>query len=206
MIAILDYNAGNLTSVRLALTQLGVRAEVTADPARLQSAERIIFPGVGAAGAAMSELKQRGLDEALLQAHAEGKPILAICIGCQIILESSREDGGTTCLGLLAGATDKFRADPGSGVKVPHMGWNQVHPVRGHPLFDGIPEGSHFYFVHSYYPVPADPAAVLAETEYAGTTFVSVMEKANLLATQFHPEKSGPVGLKLIANFLAWKV
>jgi glutamine amidotransferase len=203
VIAIIDYRAGNLTSVRLALETIGVQGEITSSPDRILAAERVIFPGVGAAGAAMRHLATLGLVEVIRRAAAAGRPFLGICLGTQIVFEFSEEDGGTDCIGLVPGRVRLF--EPKSRLdKVPQMGWNSMRQVRPHPLFDGIADGSEFYFVHSYYPSPADPSHVLGETEYAGVRFASVVGKGNLVATQFHPEKSGRIGLRLLENFCRW--
>jgi glutamine amidotransferase len=201
MIAIVDYNAGNLTSVQLALREVGLDAVVTRDPKAVASAERLIFPGVGAAGSAMEGLCELGLSKVVQDYVASGRPFLGICIGCQVILDSSDEDGGTSCLGILPGDAKGFK--PGPGIKIPHMGWNQVRFTRKHPVLEGIPDGAEFYFVHSYYPSPADRSAVLGETEY-GVTFPSLLARDNVVACQFHAEKSGPYGLRLLKNFCAW--
>jgi glutamine amidotransferase len=202
MIVILDYNAGNLTSVQLALREVGLDAVITRDPAVIARAERLIFPGVGAAGSAMEGLHALGLEKTVRDYVASGKPFLGICIGCQVILDRSEEDGGTSCLGILPGGAKAFEAGP--GIKIPHMGWNQVRFARPHPVLEGIPDGAEFYFVHSYYPSPEDRAAVLGETEYGGVTFPSLMARGNMVACQFHAEKSGPYGLQLLKNFCAW--
>lgn len=203
MIAIVDYKAGNLTSVKRALDHLGLAGEITADPAVVAQAERIIFPGVGHAGTAMAVLQERGLDQALRTAFAAGTPILGTCVGAQIILAHS-EEGDTPCLGLLAGTCARFRPDDPS-LKVPHMGWNAVTLTagRGHPVLCGVPDGAEFYFVHSYYLRPADPAHVLAVTEH-GVTFPAIIGHGSLIATQFHSEKSGAVGLAILRSFAAW--
>jgi glutamine amidotransferase len=203
MIAIIDYKAGNLTSVRLALEDLGVEAEVTRDPARIRAADRVIFPGVGAAGAAMDHLRELDLLDVIRETAAGDKPFLGICLGTQVIFERSEEDGGTECIGLIPGSVKRFQPqDP--LCKIPQIGWNTVRFRRSHPLFDGIEDESEFYFVHSYYPAPSDPAYVMGETEYADATFASIVGKDNLLATQFHPERSGRIGLKLLKNFSTW--
>ncbi len=203
MIAIVDYGAGNLTSVRLALERIAARVAVTSEPAAILAAERVIFPGVGAIGAAMARLKAAGLDGALRETVARGTPFLGICLGAQIVFEHSEEDGGVAGLGLLPGTVPAFpRGLPGA--KIPQIGWNQVTFRLPHPLFEGIASGAEFYFVHGYYPAPADPAHVLAETDYAGRTFASVAGQDNLAVTQFHPERSGRVGLKLLENFARW--
>ncbi len=202
MIVLVDYKAGNLTSVQLALAEIG-RESVISDRADvIAKAERLIFPGVGAAGSAMEELHKLKLAPVLREYIATGKPFLGICVGCQIIMDWSLEDGKTQCLGLLPGGTNIFQ--PSLDAKVPHMGWNQVHFQAAHPLFTGIPSGSEFYYVHSYYPTPARPEDVLAETEYAGTDFAAIIGRGNVAACQFHVEKSGRMGLQLLRNFCGW--
>ena len=197
---IIDYQAGNLTSVVRSFKALGVEGRVTQDPAVVAAASRVVFPGVGAAGKAMATLRELGLDRALKESFRKGIPILGICLGAQIILESS-EENDTPCLGLLPGHT---RALPHrSGLKIPHMGWNRVRFLRPHPVFQGLPEEAEYYFVHSYYPDPAEAAMVLGVTEH-GVEFPSALGWRNLVATQFHPEKSGRYGLKILENFLAW--
>ena len=203
MIAIVDYRAVNLTSVRLAFETVGAPARVVSTPDEVRACDRIVFPGVGAAGAAMANLRALGLADVLRERVEAGVPFLGICLGTQILFGSSEEDGGTECHGLLPGRVAKFRpASPAD--KVPHMGWNQVAFARPHPLFDGIRDGADFYFVHSYHPVPADPADVLATTSYAGAEFASAVGRGNLAAAQFHPEKSGRDGLRMLSNFAAW--
>jgi len=202
MVVILDYGAGNLASVLRAVEYLGHAAMITADPDILRRAERVIFPGVGAAGETMRHLRQAGLDRVLAEdIFAAGKPLLGICIGIQVIFARSEEDDAT-CLGFLPGEVRRFPRE--GGLKVPQIGWNQVRFVRPHPLFAGIEDDSEFYFVNSYYPVPAEPEHVLATTEY-GVTFTSVVGCRNLVATQFHLEKSGRVGLKMLDNFCRWQ-
>ena len=197
---IIDYQAGNLTSVVRSLKALGVEGTVTQDPAVVAQASRVIFPGVGAAGKAMATLRELGLDQALRQILARRIPILGICLGAQIILEHS-EENDTACLGLLPGRT---RALPrGEGLKIPHMGWNRVRFLSDHPVFKGLPEGAEYYFVHSYYPAPAESTMVLGVTDH-GIEFPSAIGWRNLVATQFHPEKSGRFGLQILENFLAW--
>jgi glutamine amidotransferase len=199
-LVIIDYQAGNLTSVVRSFRALGVEGRVTQDSAEVVAASRVVFPGVGAAGKAMTTLKEMGLDRALRESFRKGTPILGICLGAQIILESS-EENDTPCLGLLAGQT---RALPRQeGLKIPHMGWNRVQFLWPHPVFQGLPEEAEYYFVHSYYPDPADKAMVLGVTEH-GLWFPSALGWRNLVATQFHPEKSGRYGLKILENFLAW--
>lgn len=203
MIAIVNYRAGNLTSVKLAFDTIGVATDITSDPARILAAERVVFPGVGAAGAAMANLRELGLVETIRTVVARGTPFLGICIGLQISFDFSEEDGGTPCLGLLPGRVIPFR--PASACdKVPQMGWNGVAQTCPHPIWNGIASGAGFYFVHSYYPDPADRALVMGRTDYAGVTFASAVARGNFFATQFHPEKSGRIGMRLLSNFCAW--
>ncbi len=204
MIAILDYEAGNLASVERSLKALAPDVVVTQDPAVVAGAARIVFPGVGAAGEAMTQIRRLGLDEALRAAWQAGKPILGICLGAQIILEHSAE-GDTPCLGLLPGQVRRLTptAVAGERLKIPHMGWNQVRVVRAHPVLTGIPPGAEFYFVHSFYPSPAYDHLILGVTDY-GQEFPSIIGAGTILATQFHPEKSGRFGLLLLKNFLNW--
>lgn len=210
MITLVDYKAGNLTSVRRALDHLGIPCQISADPNVVRRADKIIFPGVGAAGAAMSVLQERGLDAALKESFAAGTPILGICIGCQIILEHSEEDNAE-CLGLLPGKTVRFRQPIGAEtssaptIKIPHMGWNTVTVTRPHPLLAHLCPGDEFYFVHSFYPQPADSSQVYAVSDYGGE-FPVAIGKDNLFAVQFHTEKSGPVGLRVLENFAKWRV
>ena len=199
-IAIIDYQAGNLTSVQRALAHLGVTAEVTPDPQRVVAADRVIFPGVGAAAACMANLQSAGLDQALSQVIAAGKPVLGICVGMQLLFEHSDEDGGVSCLGVLDGVVERFR--PGeAAIKVPHMGWNTVSH-DGDPLFAGIPSGERFYFVHSYYCAPDAALRINAVTDHGGK-FAAGVRRDNLVAVQFHPEKSGEPGLRLLRNFVS---
>jgi len=203
MIAIVDYKAGNLTSVRLAFRTLGCTAEVTSDPQAILAADRVVFPGVGAAGSAMRNLADLHLTPVLKEVAARGTPFLGICLGTQILFDFSEEDGGTPTLGILPGSVPRFQPQD-RWDKVPQMGWNQVKVVRPHPLLDGIEDGSEFYFVHSYYPSPTDAALTIGATGYAGVTFASMVGRGNVAATQFHPEKSGRIGLRLLANFVTW--
>ena len=196
-VVIVDYGAGNLRSVARAVAHAGVEAEVTARPAAVEGARALIVPGVGAAADTMANLRAGGLVEPIREYIASGRPFLGVCMGMQALFDLSEEGGEHECLGVLGGRIVRF---PG-GLTVPHMGWNTVELRREHPVFDGIDSGSYFYFVHSYYPQPADEAVVLGETEY-GVRFPAVVERDNLIATQFHPEKSGASGLRLYANFL----
>jgi glutamine amidotransferase len=207
MIAIIDYSAGNLTSVQRALAYLDQNSVITHDPAQVLAAERIIFPGVGAAGKAMFDLKRLSMDKALLASYQAGKPILGICLGTQIVMEWS-EENNTTCIGLIKGEVHRFpdtvAEKNGRPLKVPHMGWNSITLKRKHVLFRDVEPDSEFYFVHAYYPCPKDPANVLGETQY-GIFFASVLFSGNLVAVQFHPEKSGKPGLKILSNFCSWQ-
>ncbi|MFZ3116627.1 MAG: imidazole glycerol phosphate synthase subunit HisH [Syntrophales bacterium] len=205
MIGIVDYRAGNLTSVARALSYLGEESRVTDDPEILADASHIIFPGVGAAGEAMANLRRGKLDYWIRKWGAEGKPVLGICLGTQVIFEYS-EENDTACLGLVPGTVRRFPEtsdQDGRPLKIPHMGWNQVRFTREHPVFRDIPWEAEFYFVHSYYPAPADPAWIIGETDY-GMPFCAAVARHNLVAVQFHPEKSGRPGLQILANFCRW--
>lgn len=202
-IIVVDYGAGNLTSVFNALSFLNIQAKVSRNPEEIASAEKIIFPGVGAAGSAMQVLTNTGIGEAVSTVVKKGRPVLGICIGCQIILDSSDEDGGVPTLGLLHGKAVRFKDEP--GLKIPHMGWNQVCYTKEHPIMKGIPDGSDFYYVHSYHPLVANENA-FAETTYGSQTFQCIVGKENLIATQFHLEKSGSIGLQVLKNFSSWNV
>jgi imidazole glycerol-phosphate synthase subunit HisH len=205
MIGIVDYRAGNLTSVARALKYLNEPCIVTDDAGALDDASHIIFPGVGAAGAAMANLRERGLDVRLRKWVAQGKPVLGICLGTQVIFEHSEEDDAD-CLGIVPGSVRRFPPDLRAGgqrLKIPHMGWNSVAFRGDHPVFSGIPEAAEFYFVHSYYPAPSEEGWAAGWTEY-GIRFCSAVARANLVAVQFHPEKSGRPGLTILANFCRW--
>ena len=207
MIAIIDYDAGNLTSVSRAVSHLGMPNVITKTAAEIKAAQRIIFPGVGAAGAAMESLKRSGLDAVITEAFVSGKPILGICLGSQIILSHS-EENTTPCLGILQGTVRAFapenRSKDGQKLKIPHMGWNGIKIEKSHPLLAGVGADDEFYFVHSYYPEPQDNTSVIASTDY-GISFASIIGFNNLFATQFHLEKSGRPGLKILDNFCKWK-
>lgn len=190
-VAVVKYNAGNVRSVLLALERLGVQAQLTASPNELQSADKVIFPGVGAAGAAMAHLSETGLDAVL---KGLKQPVLGICLGMQLLADSS-EEGETACLGILNGEVKRF---PDAVGKVPQMGWNQVQH-NGHALFDGLPSSVWMYHVHGYY-LPED-AHTIARTEY-GIAYSSALASGNFYAVQFHPERSGPQGSRLLQNFL----
>ena len=196
MIAIVDYGAGNLRSVAKAVEKLGYSPEVTGDPQKVRNAGAVILPGVGASDSAMTALEERGLVEPLRAVIREGVPFFGVCLGLQLLLESS-EEGSMPCLSVVPGRVKRF---PNS-VKTPHMGWNEVNFERDHPVLEGVESGSYFYFVHSYYADPEDQSLVLGTTDYA-SQFCSVIARDNLVATQFHPEKSGALGLRLYENFL----
>ena len=200
MVVVIDYQAGNITSVVRSLRALGVEGKITAGPEAVLEARRVIFPGVGAAGEAMATLKSRGLDQALKEVFARGTPILGICLGTQIILDHS-EENDTPCLGLIPGRTRALPRTP--GLKIPHMGWNRVDFRGSHPVFAGLPATAEYYFVHSFYPDPAQSSMILGVTDH-GISFPSAIGWRNLVATQFHPEKSGRFGLNILENFLAW--
>lgn len=201
MISIIDYEAGNLASVKRALDYLGIDSEITSDRSVIQNADRIIFPGVGHAKTAVEVLKKRGLDLSLKQAFEKGTPILGICLGAQIILSQS-EEGNTECLGFIEGTCHKFNLTDFT-LKIPHMGWNTVLIEQNHFLLKDLKEGDEVYFVHSYYPQPAHGEHVFAVSDYE-IEFPAAIGYKNLFATQFHPEKSGPVGLQILKNFSEW--
>lgn len=201
MILIVDYKAGNLTSVKRALNCLGIPSKFVSTGDELRGAERIILPGVGHAATAMATLKERGLDVALGEAFEQGKPILGICLGAQIVLAHS-DEGDTPCLGLIEGNCPRFQFTDES-LKIPHMGWNEVVAIQPHYILKDLEEGDEFYFVHSYYPRPSDTSHIFATCEY-GVTFPAAIGYKNLFATQFHPEKSGRIGLNLLRSFSQW--
>ncbi len=197
MIAVIDYGAGNLRSVTNALGKLGCRPKVTREPEDVVNAAAVIFPGVGAAADVMESLREAGMDEAIKEVIREGQPFLAICVGMQVLLSATEEGGWNECLDIIPGMVRRLPV----GLKVPHIGWNQVKQLTIHPIFEGIPDASNFYFVHSYYAESEDASVVAGMTEY-GVNLCSVLIKDNLIATQFHPEKSGELGLRMYANFL----
>lgn len=200
-IVVVDYGAGNIRSVARAIAHVhGTTPIVSADPSDIDRAAAVILPGVGAAADTMENLRSRGLVEPVLAYIGAGRPFLGVCMGLHALFEWSEEGGGQECLGVFEGEIRRF---PASDLKVPHMGWNTVEWVRQHPITDGIPTGAAFYFVHSYYPAPKDPGLALGVTEY-GVTFPSVVARENVVATQFHPEKSSTHGLRLYANFVRW--
>jgi len=197
MIAIIDYGAGNLRSVVNAIGRLGYQVEVTSSPHDILAARAVILPGVGAAADTMNNLVKLGLADSIRRFIAEGRPFLGICIGLQVLFTITEEGGSHECLGVISGSVRKLP----SGLKIPHMGWNQVRQKVAHPIFSGVPDEANFYFVHSYYVDPDDKSLVIGETEY-GIPISSVIASGNLVATQFHPEKSGEVGLRIYDNFI----
>jgi imidazole glycerol phosphate synthase glutamine amidotransferase subunit len=201
LIAVIDYGAGNLVSIDQALTTVGADVRVARDAEALRDADAVIVPGVGAAAPAMARLDRRGLTEPIRAWLGAGRPFLGICLGLQLLFEGSDEDGATT-LGVLRGLTERLVDAP----TLPHIGWNQVERTRQHPLFDGIDDGADFYFVHSYAGAPAGADAGAENVELAQTThgrpFTSAIERGALLGVQFHPERSGPDGLRLLRNFV----
>ena len=195
-IVIIDYESGNLRSVARAVAQAGITPRVTGDPAALDAAAGVILPGVGSGPAAMAALQARGLVDPLREYIAGGRPFLGVCLGLQLLLDAT-DEGDAACLGLVPGRVRRLPA----GLKVPHMGWNTVRFQRPHPLWEGIPQDSHFYFVHSYYADPAALDGIAGRTDY-GVAFCSIYARGNVVATQFHPEKSGANGLRIYANFV----
>lgn len=207
-VAVIDYGMGNLHSVASALSHVAPtqRVLVTADPAVVARADRVVFPGVGAIRDCMAEIRRLGFDQLLREQIASGKPVLAICVGMQALMAHSEENGGVDCIGILPGKVGFFGKNhtdsAGTILKVPHMGWNQVHH-DSHPLWAGIEQDSRFYFVHSYCVIAEDADLIAATCDY-GITFHAALHRANLFATQFHPEKSHTAGLQLLTNFLHW--
>lgn len=197
MIAIVDYGMGNLRSVQKAVERVGFGATLVKNPEELEGVEKLILPGVGAFADAMRGLEERGLVEPIIQHIEQGRPFLGICLGLQLLFSESTEDGLHSGLNIIPGKVLRFAQN---GLKVPHIGWNQVSFLRDVPLARGIPQGSYMYFVHSYYVCPEDPGVVAGTTEY-GTTFTSLIWKDNIFAAQFHPEKSQAVGLAILRNF-----
>jgi glutamine amidotransferase len=197
MVTIVDYGAGNLRSVVNAIGRLGYEARVTDSPGEVIDARAVILPGVGAAADTMAGLRKAGLDTAIKNYIGQGKPFLGVCIGLQVLFSGTEEGGWHECLNIIPGAVRRFA----QGLKIPHMGWNQVKQKLAHPIFEGVPDEANFYFVHSYYVEPEDSSLVAGQTEY-GIPFCSMVARDSLVATQFHPEKSGEVGLKIYHNFI----
>jgi glutamine amidotransferase len=198
-VAVVDYDAGNTLSVTRALEKVGARVNLTPDPEEVEAADAVVLPGVGAFGDCMHKLEEREMDEACLEAYHAGKPFLGVCVGLQVLFEGSEESPGAAGLGILPGRVVRFKAD---GLKVPHMGWNELGVVRPHPVLDGLDREA-FYFVHSYHPVPEKGSDLLGVVDYGGA-FCAAAGRENLAAVQFHPEKSSRAGLKLYENFLLW--
>ena len=199
MIHIIDYDMGNLRSVQKALEKQGAEAVICSDPAELRAADKLILPGVGAFRDAIAALHKRDLVAPIMEHVAQDKPLLGICLGLQLLFDTSYEDGIFQGLGIIPGEVVKFKDQP--ELKIPHMGWNELKIKRDVSLMQGIPESSHVYFVHSYYVVPRDPNVVVA-TSMHGEEFTAIIQRGNLYATQFHPEKSQQIGLQLLKNFV----
>ncbi len=195
-VAIIDYGVGNLRSVEKAFAAMECDAIVTGNDRELRNAERLVLPGVGAFGACMQALSERGFDNLVRERVREGIPLLGVCVGMQMLFEESDEFGRTAGLGLLRGCVRRFSDD----LVVPHVGWNQIRQLAMHPLFEGITDQSFFYFVHSYFCDPVDESNIIGETEYSDT-YASVVAQANVCGVQFHPEKSQVAGLRLLRNF-----
>jgi imidazole glycerol-phosphate synthase subunit HisH len=197
-IVVVDYDAGNLRSVRRALEAVGQQPTVTGDPRAVDTAQALVLPGVGSAQDCMRKLRDRGLVEPLRAFAHSGKPFLGVCVGLQLLFDYSEEGGGVECLGLLPGRVVRFPSD--GGLKIPQIGWNCITTSRDHPLLAEIADGTYFYFVHSYYAEPLQPELTLATADY-GVDFAAIVASDNILATQFHPEKSAGLGLRLYRNF-----
>ena len=195
-LVVIDYQSGNLRSVAKALETVGVSPIVTGDAGEIASADAVVLPGVGSGPAAMDALRQRDLVEPIRECVSSGRPFLGVCLGLQLLLDRT-EEGNADCLGSVSGRVKRLP----DGLKVPHMGWNSVRFKQEHPVFEGIPQDSHFYFVHSYYAAPDDETWVAGTTDY-GVSFCSIYAKDNVVATQFHPEKSGRMGLRVYQNFV----
>ncbi len=197
MIAIIDYNMGNLWSVLNAFRKIGAAAKLTAKPEEVRQADAIVLPGVGAFAQAMDNLNQLGMSEVIRERTADGVPFLGFCLGLQLLLSESEEDGKHSGLDIIKGKVVRFPP----GEKVPQMGWNKVSQTKDDPILDGLPDSPHMYFAHSYYVVPEDTSDILGETEY-GIKFASMLARGRIYATQFHPEKSGDIGLAMLKNFV----
>ncbi|HEX6648528.1 MAG TPA: imidazole glycerol phosphate synthase subunit HisH [Pyrinomonadaceae bacterium] len=195
-VAIIDYGVGNLRSVEKAFAAMGCDAVVSSDERELRDAARLVLPGVGAFGACMKALSERGFDRLVHERVSEGTPLLGVCVGMQLLFDESDEFGSTAGLGLLRGRVRRFEND----LVVPHVGWNRIHQKQSHPLFEGVADGAFCYFVHSFYCEPEDETVVAGETEYGGR-YASVVSHGNIFGVQFHPEKSQDVGLRMLKNF-----
>jgi len=208
-VAVIDYGMGNLHSVAKALEHTGAvdKVIVTHEPQLIRGADRVVLPGVGAIRDCMAEIRRLGMDEVIAEV-VQSKPFLGVCVGMQALMDFSEENEGTECLGILPGRVSFFGDDlrdteSGAALKVPHMGWNQVHQSMEHPLWKGIGQDERFYFVHSYYVTPAGEELLAGATTH-GVTFAAALARGNIFAAQFHPEKSAQAGLQLYANFLRW--
>ncbi len=200
MIAVIDYKRGNLRSVQKALERMGGDAVITSDPALIKEADAVVLPGVGAFGDCLRNLEELGLVNPVLDAITSNKPFLGICLGLQLLFQESEEFGKTLGLGVIKGRVVKF--ENMNGLKIPHMGWNSIKKVSHSPLLNEVENGSYFYFVHSYYVVPEDENLIATKTTYGPVEFTSMIQRNNLWATQFHPEKSQKVGLRVFKNFI----
>ncbi len=200
MIVIIDFGMGNLRSVQKAIESVGHRALISSDPEMVRAADKVILPGVGAFADAISELRRNGMDQAFIEAVRSGKPCLGVCLGLQLLFDLSEEDGDHTGLGLLPGRVVRFAS--AEGLKIPHMGWNSLRVVRPVPLLEGMESGTSVYFVHSYHAAPTEASDVIAVADYPGP-FAAIVGRDNLIACQFHPEKSQKAGLAMYANFAA---
>lgn len=198
-IAVVDSGSGNLRSVERALAQVGGAPQLTGDPDVVRRADLVVVPGQGAFADCMTQMRRRGLDQVLAEVVRAGRPYFGICLGLQVLFEESDEHGPVAGLGLLPGRVVRFRGE--AGLKVPHIGWNQIQVRRAEPLLAGVPEGAHFYFIHSYCAAPADPGLVALTCDYGGE-FCAAVRQGNLFACQFHPEKSQAMGLRLLTNFV----
>jgi len=195
-VAIIDYGVGNLRSVEKAFAATGCDAVISSDENLLRKAERLVLPGVGAFGACMSALQERGFDRLVKERVSEGTPLLGVCVGMQLLFDESEEFGSTRGLGLIKGRVRRFNGE----LVVPHVGWNRIHQRGAHTLFEGVAEGAFCYFVHSFYCEPVDARVVVGESEY-GVRYASVVAERNVCGVQFHPEKSQEVGLQMLKNF-----
>lgn len=195
-VAIIDYGVGNLRSVEKAFAAMGCDAIVSGDERELRSVERLVLPGVGAFGACMKALGERGFDRLVHERASEGTPLLGVCVGMQLLFDESDEFGSTVGLGLLRGRVRRFKND----LVVPHVGWNRIHQKRSHPMFEGVADGAFCYFVHSFYCEPEDDSVIVGETDYGGR-YASVVSYGSISGVQFHPEKSQDVGLRMLKNF-----
>jgi imidazole glycerol-phosphate synthase subunit HisH len=199
-LAIVDYGMANLRSVQKAFAEVGVDAQIVDTPQEIARAERVVLPGVGAFADAVATIRHKQFDQPLLEHIGRDRPFLGICLGLQMLFDVGHEDGRHAGLGIVGGSCVRFEVDRTHGLKVPHMGWNQLHLEQDSPLFAGLPPGANVYFVHSYHVVPDDPGIIASTTDYGGP-FISSIRRGNLMAVQFHPEKSQAVGLGILRNF-----